>query len=120
VNRIRHEHGALQFNDGLHFHATDNEQLIAYSKRRVGPQANDVILTIVNLDHHYPQSGWVSVDLDRLGLSAHHPYVAHDLLSDAHFTWTGSSNFVSLDPRDVPCHVFSLTQNPRSGLVHSS
>nr|MBA2556991.1 alpha-1,4-glucan--maltose-1-phosphate maltosyltransferase [Chloroflexota bacterium] len=33
VNRIRHEQPALQWNEGLRFHATDNEQLICYSKR---------------------------------------------------------------------------------------
>ena len=38
VNRIRREHEALQFNDRLEFHSTDNDQLIAYSKVREGPE----------------------------------------------------------------------------------
>jgi starch synthase (maltosyl-transferring) len=117
INRIRRDHAALQFNDRLHFHGTDNEQLIAYSKVREGPSGSDVILTIVNLDHRYAQSGWVTLDLGQLGLSAHRPYVAHDLLSDARFRWDGTSNFISLDPLDVPCHVFALTQPAPSGQV---
>jgi starch synthase (maltosyl-transferring) len=111
VNRIRRTHAALQFNDQLHFHPTDNEHLIAYSKVRQSPDANDVILTVVNLDHRSTQSGWVSVDLDVLGFAGDRPYTAHDLLSDARFTWTAGSNFVSLDPLAVPCHILSLTQN---------
>ena len=111
MNRIRREHEALQFNDRLHFHATDNDQLIAYSKVREGPNGKDVVLTVVNLDHHHAQSGWVTVDLDVVGFSGALPYTAHDLLSDARFTWTAGSNFVSLDPLVVPCHILALTQD---------
>jgi starch synthase (maltosyl-transferring) len=108
VNRIRREHKALQFNDQLAFHSTDNDQLIAYSKVREGPEGTDVVLTVVNLDHHHTQTGWVTVDVDALGLSSDHPYTAHDLLSDARFTWKAASNFVSLDPFVAPCHILAL------------
>ncbi len=114
VNGIRREHEALQFNDRLHFHATDNDQLIAYSKVREGPDAKDVVLTVVNLDHHHAQSGWVTVDLDVVGFSGALPFSAHDLLSGARFTWTAGSNFVSLDPLVVPCHILALTQDGAS------
>ena len=75
MNRIRREHEALQFNDSLRFHGTDNDALIAYSKvrsvdRTDGPGL-DVVLTVVNLDHRYPQSGWVDLDLGR-SVSAEH------------------------------------------------
>jgi starch synthase (maltosyl-transferring) len=120
VNRIRRDHEALQFNDRLHFHATDNDQLIAYSKVRQGQHGNDVILTVVNLDHHSTQSGWVTVDLDVVGFSGGTPYTAHDLLSDARFTWTAGSNFVSLDPYVVPCHILALTQKESSSVAGAS
>ncbi len=110
VNQIRREHVALQFNDSLRFHRVDNEQLIAYSKTRPTPDGLDVVVVVVNLDPHYPQSGWVTLDLGSLGLSVDAPYVAHDLLSDARFVWAGSSNFVKLNPSGVPCHILSLTQ----------
>ncbi len=74
----------------------------------------DVVLTVVNLDHRYAQSGWVTVDLEALGLVDHLPIVAHDLLSDARYVWHGTTNFVRLDPADVPCHVFALSQPNRS------
>jgi starch synthase (maltosyl-transferring) len=120
VNRIRREHEALQFNDRLHFHATDNDQLIAYSKVREGPDAKDVVLTVVNLDHQHAQSGWVTVDLEVMGFSGALPYTAHDLLSDARFTWTAGSNFVSLDPLVVPCHILALTQDGSSAAAGAS
>ena len=111
VNRIRREHPALQFNDTLKFHAVDNEQIIAYSKSRPdGPSHEDVVVVVVNLDHSYPQSGWVELDLGSLGVDWRRPYVMHDLLTDAHYSWEGSRNFVRLDPSSVPCHIFSLQQ----------
>ena len=119
VNRIRREHEALQFNDRLEFHPTDNDQLIAYSKVREGQNGNDIIVTVVNLDHHHTQTGWVTLDLDALGLSDTRPYTAHDLLSDARFTWKAASNFVSLDPSVAPCHILALRQETPSRAVGS-
>ncbi len=113
VNRIRREHVALQFNDSLLFHSTDNEALIAYSKVRQDGTDRDVVLTVVNLDHIHPQSGWVILDLESLGFRDDAPFVAHDLLSDARYVWQDNANFVRLDPAGVPCHVFSLTQTER-------
>jgi starch synthase (maltosyl-transferring) len=110
VNRIRREHEALQFNDSLRFHRTDNDQVIAYTKSRSVSAGHDRVLTVVNLDHQYVQAGWVTLDLDALSLEVDRPYVAHDLLTGARYVWDGPSNFVKLDPLDVPCHIFSLEQ----------
>jgi len=120
VNKIRRQHEALQFNDRLRFHATDNDKLIAYTKVQEGPSGKDVVLTVVNLDYHHAQSGWVTVDLDAVGFSGALPYTAHDLLSDARFTWTAGSNFVSLDPLVVPCHILALAQGGSSAVVGAS
>ena len=118
INLIRNEHEALQFNDSLRFCGTDNDALIAYTKARSverpdGPEL-DVVLTVVNLDHREDQAGWVTVDLGALGFVEHAPYVAHDLLSGARYVWRGPTNFVRLDPADVPCHVFALSQRDAS------
>ena len=111
VNKIRRAHLALQFNDSLKFHAVDNNQIIAYSKSRGGGSAQgDIVVVVVNLDHVYPQSGFVDLDLGSLGVDWRRPYVMHDLLTDAHYSWEGGRNFVRLDPSDVPCHIFSLQQ----------
>ena len=60
VNKARHEHRALQHTDNITFHHTDNDKLIAFSKRAVG----DVVLVVVNLDPDYAQAGFVDLDVD--------------------------------------------------------
>ena len=65
VNRIRREHPALQRNESLVFHPTDNPQLLCYSKTDAA--TGDQILCVVNLDPRYTQSGWTDLrmwDLD--------------------------------------------------------
>jgi starch synthase (maltosyl-transferring) len=113
VNKIRRDHRALQFNDALHFHYVDNEQIMAYSKVREDPAratGRDVIVTIVSLDHDYVQSGWVELDLDALGVDPGRPYTMHDLLTGAQYEWQSRHNFVMLDPARVAAHLFSLEQ----------
>jgi starch synthase (maltosyl-transferring) len=110
VNQIRHAHPALQFNDSLHFHSVDNENVIAYSKTRAGATGDDIIVTVVNLDHAYAQAGWLELDATVLNFDPTISYVMHDLLSDARFEWRGTRNFVKLDPAGVPAHIFSLEQ----------
>jgi starch synthase (maltosyl-transferring) len=63
---------------------------------------------IVNLDPHNPQSGWVSLRLDALGLGSEESFAVHDLLTDAHYVWHGSRNYVQLNPTVLPAHVFRV------------
>jgi starch synthase (maltosyl-transferring) len=119
VNDIRRRHRALQRNASLRFHPVDNPQLLAYTKCDPDPTllagssteqavSADTILTVVNLDPYAVQGGWVTLDLDALGLAADQPYEVHDLLTDARYRWRGPSNFVQLDPDAVPAHIFMV------------
>ena len=65
VNAIRNTNAALQSDWSLRFHATDNEQLIAYTKE--SEDRSNLILTIVNLDPRFTQSGFVTLPLGELG-----------------------------------------------------
>jgi starch synthase (maltosyl-transferring) len=112
INRIRRENTALQADDTLRFCVTDNEQLIAYVKH--DNAASDIILSVVNLDPHNTQSGWLTLDLAELRLAADQPFQVHDLLSDQRYQWRGSRNFVALDPRRMPAHVFKIRRRVRS------
>ncbi|HEY2384989.1 MAG TPA: alpha-1,4-glucan--maltose-1-phosphate maltosyltransferase, partial [Terriglobia bacterium] len=85
VNAIRKENPALQANDRLRFHTVDNDQLICYSKQTADKR--NVIVTIVNLDSNWPQSGFVELPVDELGIDVRHPYQMVDLLTGAKFTW---------------------------------
>jgi starch synthase (maltosyl-transferring) len=62
----------------------------------------------VSLDPYHPQSGWVHLDMEALGLGWDDTYEVHDLLTGAHYTWHGAHNFVGLDPSSTPAHVFEL------------
>ena len=112
INVARRENPALQRDDGLRFVPVDNDDLIAYTK--VDPDGANVVLTVVNLDPHHVQSGWVTLDLADLGISAERTYQVHDLLTDARYLWTGARNFVMLDPARVPAHVFRLRHHVRT------
>ncbi|MGH6646999.1 alpha-1,4-glucan--maltose-1-phosphate maltosyltransferase [Aquabacterium sp.] len=106
VNGIRRDNPALQSNESLRFFHTDNDQLIAYAKQTA--DGDNLILTIANLDPHNPQSGWITLEGDVLNLDHSSQYEVHDLLNEQRFTWQGLRNFVILDPRQAPAHVFRL------------
>ncbi|MBV8951428.1 MAG: alpha-1,4-glucan--maltose-1-phosphate maltosyltransferase [Actinobacteria bacterium] len=106
INAIRRAHPALHRNRNLRFHHTDNDALVCWSKR--AESADDVVLSIVSLDPQHPRAGWVDLDLGALGVAWDEPFVVHDLLTDAKYTWQGARNFVSLDPSSVPAHVFTV------------
>lgn len=112
VNRIRHDNPALHSDRNLRFHDIDNEALIAYSKST--DDGTDSVLTIVNVDPHHAQSGWLSLDLSALGIPADLPFQAHDLLTGARFLWKGARNYVALDPGSAPAHIFRIRRKVRT------
>ncbi|MBX3671282.1 MAG: alpha-1,4-glucan--maltose-1-phosphate maltosyltransferase, partial [Rhodocyclaceae bacterium] len=74
----------------------------------------DMVVVVVNLDPHHAQSGWVSLPVDRFDLDDARPYQMHDLLSGARYLWHGARNFVSLDPKLSPAHIFRLRRRVRT------
>jgi starch synthase (maltosyl-transferring) len=112
VNRARSENPALQSDRGLHFHPTDNEELLCYSKAT--EDFSSVILVVVNLDFRYRHSGWVHLDLDALGLEDGHAFQVRDLAGGGTFLWEGSRNYVELDPRTMPVHIFQVRRKIRT------
>ncbi len=112
VNRVRRENPALHSNWNLLFYDCDNPQLLCYSKRT--DDFSNVVLVVVNLDPHHPQSGWIDVAPRELGIDSDDPYQVHDLVSGARYLFHGPRNFVSLDPARVPAHVFLVRKRLRS------
>lgn len=110
VNTIRRENTALQRSDNLTFLELANDQLIAYLKQ--SREGDNFILTVVNLDPHNRQSGWVKVPLYDLGRPLDATYAVHDLLDGATYTWTGEWNYVELDPALMSAHIFRLDLPP--------
>ncbi|MFH9932968.1 alpha-1,4-glucan--maltose-1-phosphate maltosyltransferase [Streptomyces olivaceus] len=103
LNTIRRDHPALHRLRNLRFHHTDNDALIAYSKR-VG---SDVVLTVVNLDPHHTQEATISLDMPQLGLDRHESVPVHDELTGQTYHW-GRTNYVRLEPGRTPAHVFHV------------
>ena len=112
VNRIRRENTPLQSDRGLVFHAVDNDNLIAYSK--TNGSGTESVLVVANVDPHYVQAGWVTIDLRSLGLPSDTTFQMDDMLSGARYLWRGARNFVSLDPQHSPAHIFRVRRRVRS------
>jgi starch synthase (maltosyl-transferring) len=111
VNRIRSEHVALR-RGTLRFVPVDNDDLIAYL--RTDEASGEVLLVVVALSPHFRSSGWVELPIEELGIDPLIPYQMHDLIGGARFLWSGSRNYVELDPAAVPAHVFRLRRRLRT------
>jgi starch synthase (maltosyl-transferring) len=109
LNAIRRQHAALQSDESLVIHATDNPQIMCYSKSA----GDHAIVVVINLDPVYRQSGWTTLDLGALGVGDG-PFAAHDLLSDQTFRWQGPHNFVELTPGTSPAHVLRIERGARA------
>jgi starch synthase (maltosyl-transferring) len=106
VNAIRKENPALQFNQRLRFHSTENDQIICYSKQTT--DKSNIIVTAVNLDPVWTQSGFVELPLEEFGIDARYPYRVVDLLTGSRFTWYGPRNYIELRPKELPAHILKL------------
>ena len=112
LNRIRRENPALHSDWSLRFYPTDNDQILAYGKQ--GEDGADQIITVVSLDPHHKQSGWLTLPLAEFGLDERQTYQMHDLLTGARYLWSGARNFVAFDPQGAPGHVFRLRRRQRT------
>jgi starch synthase (maltosyl-transferring) len=106
LNRVRQENPALQRDWSLRFHDIDNPQLLVYSKK----EEDNIVLVAVNLDFQHPQSGFVELDLESLGLAPRETFEVHDLLSGGRYTWSGARNFIELNPHQLPAHLFKVVR----------
>jgi starch synthase (maltosyl-transferring) len=105
VNQIRRDNPALQLYDNLRFYSNgNNDRIIVYGKAT--PDGENRILVVVNLDPFNIQTAWVGVPYWEWGLTADEPYQVYDLLTNATYTWHGEHNYVELDPRKQPAHIF--------------
>ncbi|MFD7610821.1 alpha-1,4-glucan--maltose-1-phosphate maltosyltransferase [Streptomyces sp. NPDC059828] len=110
LNRIRRRHPALQQLRNLHFHHTDNDAVIAYSKR----SGSNTVLVVVNLDPHHTQEATVSFDMPELGLDWHETVPVRDELTGETYHW-GRAAYVRLEPGVTPAHIVVLRPSPPTG-----
>jgi starch synthase (maltosyl-transferring) len=107
INEIRRAHPCLHWLRNLHLHHVDDENVMAFSKRRNVDGRDDVILVIANLDPHATRETHVHLDMGALGLNQGENFVAHDLITGASWNW-GENNFVRLGPDGEPVHIIHV------------
>ncbi|MCX4819491.1 alpha-1,4-glucan--maltose-1-phosphate maltosyltransferase [Streptomyces sp. NBC_01142] len=110
LNRLRRRHPALQQLRDIHFHSTDNDAVIAYSKHA----GSNTVLVVANLDPHHTQEATVSLDMPLLGLDWHESAPVRDELTGETYHW-GRANYVRLEPGITPAHIVVLRPSPPIG-----
>ena len=111
VNEIRNENPALQNDWSLKFHYTDNDQLICYSKE--SDDRSNLLVTVVNLDPHHTQAGFVTLPLDQLEIPQDRSFEAEDLLTGERYLWQGPRNYVELNPSKLSGHILKIHRRMR-------
>jgi len=107
LNGIRRAHPSLHWLRNLHLHHVDDENVMAFSKRRNVNGRDDTILVVANLDPHATRETTVHLDMPALGLRPGDTFVAHDLITGASWHW-GEHNFVRLGPDAEPVHIIHI------------
>ena len=104
LNSIRKRNVALQRLRNLQFHTTDNESIIAYSKR----DGDNLILIVVNLDPSFAQETTVHWNLTELGLTQEN-FEVTDLIDGTSYNWSAHT-YVRLDPTRLSGKVVHIAQ----------
>ncbi len=112
INEIRRQNPALHANDSLRFHATDNDQILFFSKHTA--DFANIILVAVNVDPHHTHDTWLEVPTNEFGVGPAESFQVHDLIGDGRYLWEGSRNYVRLDPQMNPAQIFRLRRRVRS------
>ncbi|WP_181792792.1 alpha-1,4-glucan--maltose-1-phosphate maltosyltransferase [Streptomyces sp. WELS2] len=106
LNEIRRAHPALRQLRDLHFHPTDNDSLVAFSKR--DPVSGDLVLVVVSLDPATVQEGTVAWDFHRLCLEPG-TFAVLDEVSGDLFHWT-EETYVKIEPMHQVAHIAAVVK----------
>jgi starch synthase (maltosyl-transferring) len=107
LNTIRRRSPALRQLRDLHFHHTDKDAVIAYSKSVTDGSGSNTVVVVVNLDPHHTQEATVSLDMPQLGLDWHESVPVRDELTGETYNW-GRANYVRLEPGHSPAHILTV------------
>ena len=103
LNAWRRAHPSLGRLRNLTFHGSNNDKIIAYSKR----EGDDVVLVVCTLDPHGAREGVLDLDLDALGMRHGDNFAARDLVSGHTWVW-GQYPYVRLDPHVQVAHIIHV------------
>ncbi len=105
LNTARKQHAALQDTFNITFSGTDNGALQSYVK----VSGESKIWCVVNWDADGGQGGWIETPRAALGITGAVDLRCRDLLTEEVYYWKGEWNYVALDPRRFPMHLFEVT-----------
>lgn len=104
LNKIRRENVALQRLRNLRFHHSENDQIIAYSKR----EGDNLILITVNLNPDFAQETTVHWDMNVLGIKEDN-FEVTDLIDSANYQWSPHT-YIRLDPTRISGKVVHIAK----------
>lgn len=118
LNMIRKNHPALHWLRNLHFHHSDQPEILVFSKSTNvtddDTRRRDTVLVVVNLDPHQPREATLWLDTAALGLEPGQQFVVTDELTGESYRW-GQANYVRLDPAAAPAHIFTVAAGQPPG-----
>ncbi|MCB1231504.1 MAG: alpha-1,4-glucan--maltose-1-phosphate maltosyltransferase [Verrucomicrobiae bacterium] len=109
LNAVRREELALRSYENIAFVPSDNHHVIAY--RKWTDDLSNQIVAVVNLDPHHRQESTIHLPLEAMGIDPGRRYTVEDLIYGDIYHWQGGSNYVALDPRSKPLHLFRVRQD---------
>lgn len=102
LNKIRKENPALQYTHNIEFLENDNAQFISFYKK----WNNNHLYIVINLDPVHKQAGYCK--LPAHCFDGKTSVKVHDLITDEHYNWNKEWNYVELNPKKYPLHVFKI------------
>ena len=109
LNQLRRAHPALHWLRNVRFHASDQPDILCFSKR-VGTDVGDTpdtVIVVVNLDPNSAREATVWLDGAALGIDTAAGFTVTDELTGQQFSW-GQANYVRLDPAVAPAHILTV------------
>ncbi|MFC7053482.1 alpha-1,4-glucan--maltose-1-phosphate maltosyltransferase [Hansschlegelia quercus] len=113
LNRIRRENPALQSHLGVQFYNCFDDTILCYGKSRPsadGLGVEDMILVFVSLDPHTEKHAPFELPLWEFNLPDGGTLAVEDLMRGNSFTLTGKSQWIYVNPNEMPFHVWRLTR----------
>jgi starch synthase (maltosyl-transferring) len=105
MNSVRRRHPAFGRLRNVHFHGSDNPNVIVYSK--ASDDGSDVVLVVVTLDPYATQEATLDLDVTALGLPLGQAFEVYDELSPETYTW-GPHPYVKFEPWRRVAHVLDV------------
>ena len=105
VNAIRRRHRAFASLRTVHFHGSDNPNVLVYSK--TSDDGSDVVLVVVTLDPYTTQETTLHLDMSALAERPGTWLEVSDELSGETYTW-GPHPYVRLDPWRRVAHITAV------------